>query len=98
LTRNVDQRAKAGRDPDRSRKQQTQLLKEIITGTYPPQQARASMRFNREFDSFEMHESDSQSAQHDEPSISTRLGITIDSIRINREFDSNEMDEKDLQY
>jgi hypothetical protein len=53
-----------------------------------------------------MDKSDLHSRKHDEPRISTVLGITIDgsdeyenasdSIRINREFNSNEMDESDL--
>jgi hypothetical protein len=37
-----------------------------------------SMRFNREFDSNEMDESDSHPKKHDEVRISTLLGITID--------------------
>jgi hypothetical protein len=36
------------------------------------------MRFNREFDLNEMDESDLQHEKHDEPRISTPLGITID--------------------
>jgi hypothetical protein len=36
------------------------------------------MHFNREFDPNEIDESDSQDENHDEPRISTLLGITID--------------------
>jgi hypothetical protein len=36
------------------------------------------MRFNREFDSNEIDESNPQYEKHDEPRISTLLGITID--------------------
>jgi hypothetical protein len=36
------------------------------------------MRVNREFDSNEIDESDSHSRKHDEPRISTLLGIMID--------------------
>jgi hypothetical protein len=36
------------------------------------------MRFNREFDSNEMDESDSQYEKQNEPRISTLLGIIID--------------------
>jgi hypothetical protein len=36
------------------------------------------MRFNREFDSNEMDGSDLHGEKHDEPRISTLLGITID--------------------
>jgi hypothetical protein len=67
-----------------------------------------SIRDNREFDSNEIDESDSQHEKHDEPRISTPRGITIDSmdeeknvsdsIRDNREFDSNEIDESDSQH
>jgi hypothetical protein len=66
-----------------------------------------SIRFNREFDSIEIHESDLQREKHDDPRISTFRAISIhlsdqnenpnDSIRGNREFDSNEIDESDLQ-
>jgi hypothetical protein len=52
-------------------------------------------------------ESDLQHEKHEEPRISTFLGINIDSsdecenandsIRVNREFDSNEIDESDSQ-
>jgi hypothetical protein len=51
--------------------------------------------------------SDLQNEKHDEPRISTFLGITIDSsddsenafdsIRVKCEFDSNEIDESDSQ-
>jgi hypothetical protein len=37
-----------------------------------------SIRFNREFDSNEIDESDLQSAKHDDPRISTLHGISID--------------------
>jgi hypothetical protein len=37
------------------------------------------MHFNREFDSNEMDESDVHSEKHDEPRISTLLGIMIDA-------------------
>jgi hypothetical protein len=50
--------------------------------------------------------SDLHPEKHDDPTISTLLGITIDSsdedenaldsIRVNRELDSNEIDESDL--
>jgi hypothetical protein len=63
-----------------------------------------SIRINREFDSNEIDESDSQPLKHN-PRISTFRGISIDSsdkhenaydsIRFNREFDSNEIDESD---
>jgi hypothetical protein len=36
------------------------------------------MRFNREFDSNEMNERNPQDEKHDEPRISTLLGIMID--------------------
>jgi hypothetical protein len=67
-----------------------------------------SIRFNREFDSNVIDESDLQCEKHFNPRISTFLGIMIDSsdddenaddsIRFNREFDSNVIDESDLQY
>jgi hypothetical protein len=57
---------------------------------------------NREFDSNDMDESERHLEKHDEPRISTLLGIAIDwsddlenasdSIRINRECDSNEIE------
>jgi hypothetical protein len=66
-----------------------------------------SIRFNREFDSNEINDSDSQDEKHDDPRISTFRGISIDrsdedensdeSIRVKREFDSNEIYESDLQ-
>jgi hypothetical protein len=37
-----------------------------------------SIRFNREFDSNEIDESDPQPAKHDDPRISTLHGISID--------------------
>jgi hypothetical protein len=53
-------------------------------------------------------ESDSQHEKHPDPTISTFLGIKIDSsnehentpdpIRVKREFDSNVTDESDLQF
>jgi hypothetical protein len=64
------------------------------------------IRINREFDSNEINESDSQNEKHDNPRISTFPGISsdssdqdeneFDSIQINREFDSNEIDESEL--
>jgi hypothetical protein len=70
-----------------------------------PLRARASIRFNAEFDSNEIDESGSDAEKHDEQRISTLRGITIDSseerakaddsIRFNPEFDSNESDESD---
>jgi hypothetical protein len=36
------------------------------------------MRFNREFDSNEIDESDLQNEKHDDPRISTFRGISID--------------------
>jgi hypothetical protein len=54
---------------------------------------------HHEFDSNEIDESDSQFGQHDDPTMSTFPGISIDlsddprnaydSIQVNREFDSN---------
>jgi hypothetical protein len=62
--------------------------------------ARESIRVNREFISNEIEESESQYEKHDEPRISTLLGIKIvssdvlenanDSIRFNWELDSSE--------
>jgi hypothetical protein len=64
-----------------------------------------SIRINRELDSNESLLSDWHLEKHDEPRISTLLGITIDrsdedenasdSIRVSREFDSNEIDLSD---
>jgi hypothetical protein len=58
------------------------------------------MRFNREFDSNEIDESDSQDLKHDDPRILTFRGISIDrsdenanaddSIRFNRELNSKQ--------
>jgi hypothetical protein len=46
------------------------------------------MRFNREFDSNEIDESDLQSGKHDDPRISKFRGISIfdddEQLRINR--------------
>jgi DNA-dependent RNA polymerase auxiliary subunit epsilon len=64
-----------------------------------------SIRFNLEFDSNAIDESNLQYEKQDGPRISTFRGIEIDSsdehrnvsdsIRFNREFDSNEIDESD---
>jgi hypothetical protein len=64
-----------------------------------------STRFKCEPGSKEIDESDSQSEKHDDPTISTFRGISIDvsdeyenaddSIRVKFEFDSNEIDESD---
>jgi hypothetical protein len=65
------------------------------------------IRFNRESDSNETNESETQNKNADGPKISTLEGITIEesaekenafeSIRCNREFDSNESDERARQ-
>jgi hypothetical protein len=67
-----------------------------------------SIRFNCEFNSNEIDESEQQDEKHDDPRISTFRGIEIDrsdedenifnSIRFNREFNLNEIDESDLEF
>jgi hypothetical protein len=67
--------------------------------------ASASIRMNREFDSNETDSSVGHQEKHPEPRISQLRGIKIDqieeyenaldSIRLNREFDSNETDLSD---
>jgi hypothetical protein len=62
-----------------------------------------SIRFNLEFDSNEIDESDLHCEKHDEQRLSTLRGMTIDwsdenenaddSILFNPEFDSNDIDE-----
>jgi hypothetical protein len=64
-----------------------------------------SIRFNYEFDSNEIEESDRHDEKHFEPRVSIRTGITIDcngqsenvsdSIILNCEFDSNKIEESD---
>jgi hypothetical protein len=70
-------------------------------------QACHSIRFNLEFDSNEIDESDPQKEKHPQQRISTSCGLTIDStdddenahdsIHVNRESHSNEIDQSDLQ-
>jgi hypothetical protein len=67
-----------------------------------------SIQINRELDSNEIDESDSQCPKHDDQRISAFRGISIDSsndrenvaesIRVNREFDSSEPDENDRLF
>jgi hypothetical protein len=81
------------------------IVEGMIIAGFSPSNARDSIRFNCEEESNEIDESDSHFEKHDEPRISTRRGIKIDSstefenaydsIRVNREFDSNESDESD---
>jgi hypothetical protein len=87
----------------------SQEMNRMAEGTITDNQTRSnvqvSRRFNREFDSNEIDESDLQSRKHDDPRISTFRGISIDpsdehsnisdSIRFNREFDLNEIDESE---
>jgi hypothetical protein len=73
-----------------------------------PLSARASIRFDFEFDSNESDESDVHCQKHLEQRISTLREITIDwseefenaddSIRFKHEFDSNESDESELHH
>jgi hypothetical protein len=82
------------------------MLEGTITKNQTCPSEPVSRRFNREFDSNEIDESDLQFLKHSDPRISTFRGISIDSsdehekannsIRVNREFDSNESSESDL--
>jgi hypothetical protein len=75
---------------------------DLIDSSDDDENADDSIRFNREFDSNEIDESDLQDEKHDDPRISTFRGISIDltddsrnakdSIRINPEHNSNEND------
>jgi hypothetical protein len=79
---------------------------EAMTNIHPAN-ASDSMRIARENDSNVIDKSDWHQDKHDEPRISTLLGIMIDwsddlsndsdSIRVKCEFDSNVIDESDSQ-
>jgi DNA-dependent RNA polymerase auxiliary subunit epsilon len=84
------------------------MFAEITISTFSRSNARDSIRFNCEFDSNVIDESELQYEKQDELRISTFRGIMIDlsdddenandSIRFNCEFDSNVIDESDSQY
>jgi hypothetical protein len=73
-----------------------------------PRKARDSIRFNREFDSIEIDESNLHDEKHDEQWLSTLSGIKLDwsdefenadePIRVTREFDSNQNDSQREKY
>jgi hypothetical protein len=60
----------------------SEAMNKMVKGTIIDQEGRlkapALTRFNREFDSNEIDESDSQYEKHDDPRISTFRGISID--------------------
>jgi hypothetical protein len=54
------------------------IFEGTITENQTPANAQGSRRFNLEYDSNEIDESESQREKHDDPRISTFRGISID--------------------